>query len=164
MAWNPVREVKERIVMLEGQSSWNHLTDRILGACFAVHSELGAGLLESVYDDALALELTERGLCYSRQELVPVRYRGQRVGDPFRLDFWVEGKVIIELKAVEAIHPIHRAQLITYLKLTKSPIGLLINFHVPRLKEGIERMMNTRATGGTNPRTDSHFDRSDLTP
>lgn len=133
--------------MLEGRSSWNHLTEQIIGACFAVHSELGAGLLESVYDDALNLEMTIRGLKFSRQELVPVLYRGQRIGGPFRLDFLVEGTVIVELKAVETVHPIHRAQLITYLKLTKSPIGLLINFHVPHLKDGIERMMNTRTPG-----------------
>ncbi len=130
--------------MLEGSSHWNALTAKILEACFAVHSELGAGLLESVYEDALAMEFTERGLEFRRQEPIPVLYHGRLIGDPFRLDFRVAGFVIVEIKAVDAIHPIHRAQLITYLKLTKSPVGLLINFHVPRLKDGIERIMNTR--------------------
>ena len=120
---------------------WSPLTKAVVGACFEVHKQLGPGLLESVYDDALAIELAERGMMYERQYPVPVVYKGRIAGDPFRIDFFVSRCVILEIKAVEKIHPIHIAQTLTYLKLTKAPIGFLVNFHEPLLKDGIRRLL-----------------------
>ena len=130
--------------MLIEDKEWNPITKKILDACFEVHKELGPGLLESVYEDALSLEFARQELEYQRQTPVPVIYKGQLVGDPFRPDFLVEELVIVEIKAVERIHPVHEAQLLTYLHLIKSPVGLLVNFHSPLLKEGIKRFLNPR--------------------
>ena len=130
-------------MLIEGHE-WNPITKRILDACFEVHHEIGPGLLESVYDDALALEFTRQNLNYLRQTPVSVVYKGQLVGDPFRPDYLVEGLVIVELKAVERLHPVHEAQLLTYLHLVQSPVGLLINFHSPLLQQGIKRFLNPR--------------------
>jgi len=107
----------------------------------AVHRELGPGLLESAYEACLAYELAELGLTVERQKALPVEYRGVKVDCGYRIDLLVERKVIIELKAVERLEPIHRAQLLSYLKLSGCKVGLLINFNVKVLKNGIRRLV-----------------------
>lgn len=120
----------------------SELTHQIIGACMAVHRELGPGLLESVYEECLGMALDEAGLPFSRQIPIPVCFRGRRIEQGFRCDMLVDRCVIVEIKAVERIMPVHKAQVLTYLKLTGCPIGLLINFHVAVLKDGISRLVN----------------------
>ncbi|MBE9542827.1 MAG: GxxExxY protein [Proteobacteria bacterium] len=120
----------------------NKITEIIIGAAMAVHRELGPGLLESAYEACLAYELPDRGLSVERQKALPVRYRGVNVDCGYRIDLLVEGKVIVELKAVERLEAIHKAQLISYLKLSGCKVGLLINFNVKVLKDGIRRLVN----------------------
>lgn len=115
------------------------LTEKIIGAAIEVHKVLGPGLLESTYEAALALELGLRGLKYESQKEMPVNYKGFLIEVGYRLDLLVENEVILELKAVEELNPVHEAQLITYLKLSGHRIGFLINFNVPLLKDGIFR-------------------------
>lgn len=117
------------------------LTDQIIGAAIQVHRILGPGLLESTYGTCLARELALRNVPFEQEKALPVEYKGVRVDCGYRLDFVVAGKVVVELKAVDAIHAVHEAQLLTYLKLTGCRVGLLINFNVPRLKDGIKRMV-----------------------
>ncbi|MCG3206561.1 MAG: hypothetical protein FOGNACKC_00160 [Anaerolineae bacterium] len=117
----------------------NDLTGQIIGAVIEVHRELGPGLLESAYQACLERELSLCKLNFEREKSLPVNYKGIRLDCGYRLDFIVENKVVVELKAVEAIQPVHEAQLITYLKLTGCRVGLLINFNVPILKKGIIR-------------------------
>jgi GxxExxY protein len=106
-----------------------------------VHRELGPGLLESAYQVCLAREFSLRGLPYEREKPLPLEYKGVQVDCGYRLDFLVAGKVVVELKTVDTIHKVHEAQLLTYLKLTNCKVGLLINFNVPVLKNGIKRMV-----------------------
>ncbi|MDD2762502.1 MAG: GxxExxY protein [Opitutaceae bacterium] len=113
----------------------NELSRRVLGLCLEVHRELGPGLLESAY------EFTQSGLAYERQREMPLLYKGVKLDCGYRLDFIVEGKLILELKAVSELLPIHHAQLLTYLKLEQRSLGLLINFNVPVLKDGIRRVV-----------------------
>jgi len=113
----------------------NRLTARIIGVCIDVHSELGPGLLESVYEECLCLALDAASIGYVRQGSVPVVFRGRAIDQGFRFDLLVEREVIVEIKAVEQIMSIHKAQVLTYLKLTGVPLGLLVNFHVPVLKD-----------------------------
>ncbi len=115
------------------------LTEQIIAAAIEVHRHLGPGLLEATYQACLAQEFKLRGLSFEQEKPLPVEYKGVKVDCGYRLDFIVAGKVIIELKAVDEIHPVHEAQLLTYLKLTDCRVGLLINFNVPVLKEGIKR-------------------------
>ena len=115
------------------------LTHRIIGAAIAVHRELGPGLLESTYEACLAYELSSSGLAVQRQLLLTVQYRDQQLDAGYRIDLLVERQVIIELKAVDAVLPIHEAQLMTYLRLSGYKTGLLINFNVTRLTDGITR-------------------------
>lgn len=115
------------------------LTDKIIGAAIEVHRQLGPGLLESVYQACLAQELRLRGIAFQREQPLPVKYKGIDVDCGFRLDFIVEDKVVVELKAVEQVHEVHVAQLLTYLKLTGCRVGFIINFNVPVLKKGIIR-------------------------
>ena len=117
------------------------LTHRIIGAAMSVHSELGPGLLESVYLNALCVEPDEQGIRYRAEQPVDVIYRGRHVSHLYA-DIIVEGKVIIELKSVEKLAPIHTAQLITYLKSTGVRTGLLINSNVRHLRDGIKRLAN----------------------
>lgn len=119
----------------------NDLTGQIIGAAIEVHKALGPGLLESVYEECLCHELGLRQIRYKRQEALPVIYKGVRVDCGYRIDLLVENLVILELKYVERTEPIHDAQLLTYLKLTGLRLGLLINFNVPVLKEGIKRLI-----------------------
>ena len=120
----------------------NEITGQIIDAAIKVHIGLGPGLLESVYEACLAYELSLRNLRTERQVLLPVRYGEITVDAGLRLDLLVEDTVIVELKAVETLLPIHSAQLLTYLKLGNYSLGLLINFNVVRLKEGIKRLVN----------------------
>ncbi len=111
-------------------------------AAFAVHSELGPGLLESAYEACFARELELRGIKYQRQLPVPLNYKGKLIEVGFRADLVMEGKLLIELKAVEQVIPVHKAQVITYLKIMKLPLGLLINFNEVLIKDGIRRVLN----------------------
>jgi GxxExxY protein len=120
----------------------NELTFQINGAAMEVHRELGVGLLESVYEAALCQELLDRGLAFERQVPVVVTYKGKLLECGFRADLIVGGQVIVELKAVEQLQPLHEAQLLNYLKLARLQVGLLINFNVPVLKNGIRRIVN----------------------
>ncbi len=118
----------------------NSLTDAIIGAAITVHRELGPGLLESVYEKCLALELTQSGIQVVAQKEIPLTYKGLNLESGFRADLIVENKVLVELKAVDQLLPIHTAQVLTYLKLTGLQTALLINFNVPLLKNGIKRL------------------------
>ena len=112
----------------------------VVDSALAVHKELGPGLIEPVYERCLCHELTSRGLRFQSQLSLPIVYRGIELDAALRLDLLVEDLVIVELKAVETLIPLCEAQLLTYLKLTKKRLGLLINFNVPRLKDGIKRL------------------------
>ena len=115
------------------------LTRLIIGAAIEVHRVLGPGLLESVYEECLCYELSLRGLRFQRQVPLPVVYKQIKLDCGFRMDVVVEDAVILEIKSVDAIHPVHEAQLLTYLKLSGKRVGLMINFNVPVLKDGITR-------------------------
>ena len=118
------------------------VSSSIIGAAIEVHRALGPGLLEAAYESCLAFELAERGHFVERQKAVPVEYKSVRVEAGFRIDLLVDEKIIVELKAVESILPVHRAQLMTYLKLTGLRVGLLMNFNVNILKQGLHRVVN----------------------
>jgi len=120
----------------------NDVTEAIIGAAICVHKELGPGLLESAYEACLDYELTERKLKFERQKSLPVIYRGVELDCGYRIDLLVENQVVVELKAVETLEPIHEAQMLSYLKLSKCKVGLLINFNVKVLKDGIHRFVN----------------------
>jgi GxxExxY protein len=120
----------------------NKITYEIIGAALKVHSKLGPGLLESVYEHALALELRKSGHTIRCQVGIPVDYDEIRFDIGFRLDILVDDLVIVEIKSVEALHDVHHKQLLTYLKLTGKRLGLLINFNSPRLKDSIVRIIN----------------------
>ena len=116
-----------------------HLTESIIGAAIEVHRELGPGLLESIYEECLCHELHLRGLRFQRQVELPVTYKGLKLDCGYKLDVVVEEQVVLELKSIEQILPIHHAQLLTYLRLSGKRIGLLMNFNVTVLKNGIVR-------------------------
>ena len=118
----------------------NKLTSEVIGAAIEVHKILGPGLLESAYEECLCHEFGLRAMPYERQKALPIEYKGVRLDCGYRLDVVVANMLILELKACESIEPIHEAQLLTYLKLTGIKIGLLFNFNVPVLKEGIKRL------------------------
>ena len=120
----------------------NEIATEIVDAAFRIHTMLGPGLLESVYDAVLAHELGRRGFRFVRQQPIPVVYEGFRIEAGFRADLIVEDKVIVEIKSVEIIHPVHRKQLLTYLRLADKRLGLLINFNVALIKDGIVRVVN----------------------
>lgn len=120
----------------------NEISSLVIKAAIAVHRALGPGLLESVYQVCLLAELKSMGLRVQEQVAVPIVYRGERLANDLRIDLLVEERVIIEIKAVEELHPIHIAQLLTYLKLTNKKLGLLINFNTTKLIDGLERVMN----------------------
>lgn len=120
----------------------NQISGTIIDSAVAVHSALGPGLLESAYEACLLYELRKRGLRAESQVPLPVVYEEIRLEAGYRLDLLVENSVVVELKACEAIAPVHRVQLLSYLKLSKKPLGLILNFHVALMKEGIVRMRN----------------------
>jgi GxxExxY protein len=117
----------------------NEITERVIGAAIEVHRALGPGLLESAYEECLAHELTLRAVTFERQRALPVQYKGVALDCGYRLDLLVENAVVVEIKAVSEIEPVHEAQLLTYLRLGGWQVGLLINFNVPVLKNGIRR-------------------------
>ena len=123
------------------KKNFDKITEMIIGGAIAVHRALGPGLLESAYEVCLGFELVDRGLSVERQKALPVKYRGVNLDCGYRIDLLVERIIIIELKAVEKIDPIHRAQLLSYLKLSDCKLGLLINFNVRMLKNGIHRIV-----------------------
>ncbi|WP_199175990.1 GxxExxY protein [Telmatospirillum siberiense] len=125
---------------MEPSSAHDFVSREIVDSAFAVHKALGPGLLESVYEQCLAYELGTRGFAVARQVVSPVIYRDIRIDGSFRIDMIVNDLIIVEIKATERLAAIHQAQLLTYLKLSKRRLGLLINFNVPRLKDGIRRM------------------------
>jgi len=114
----------------------------VVDAAFEVHTELGPGLLETAYESCFAHELALRGIAYQRQLPVPLNYKGKLIEVGFRADIVVGGKLLIELKAVEQLAPVHKAQVVTYLKLMRLPLGLLINFNEVLIKNGIRRILN----------------------
>ena len=116
------------------------ITEKIISCAIEVHSSLGPGLLENLYEEALEHELKSRGIAYKRQKELEIKYKGDPIGN-YRLDYLIENKVIVELKCVEAIKGIHVAQVLTYLKAENLRVGLLINFNVDKLKEGIRRVI-----------------------
>ena len=117
------------------------LTGKVIGAAIEVHRGLGPGLLESAYEECLCHELNLAGLGFQRQVPLPVVYKGVRLDCGYRLDVVVEGQVVVELKTVERLMPIHEAQLLTYLRLAQIHTGLLLNFNIPVLRDGIKRMV-----------------------
>ena len=120
----------------------NKITGSIIDSAMKVHTALGPGLLESAYEACLKHELISKNIHVLNQVILPIKYHGVEIEAGYRLDLLVEDEVIVELKAVDKIHPIHEAQLLSYLKLANKKIGLLINFNVPRLKYGIKRIIN----------------------
>lgn len=117
------------------------LTREVIGAAIEVHRLMGPGLLESVFQDCMDQEMRLRGLEFAAQARLPLLYKGVEVGDGFVLDFHFGGRLVVELKAVERLLPIFEAQLLTYMRLSKTPVGLLLNFNVPVMKDGIKRMV-----------------------
>jgi GxxExxY protein len=124
------------------EQNLNDVTETVIGAAISVHKELGPGLLESAYEACLVYELAERKLKIERQKGLPVVYRGVHLDCGYRIDLLVENQVVVEIKAVERLEPIHEAQLLSYLKLSGCEVGLLINFNVKVLKAGIRRFVN----------------------
>ncbi|MES2591844.1 MAG: GxxExxY protein [Bacteroidota bacterium] len=120
----------------------NEISYRIIGVAIELHKNLGPGLLESVYENALAYDLRESGLEVKQQIPMPLIYKEVRLDNGYRLDLLVENKVIIEIKSIEMVAPVHFSQTLTYLKLSKLKLGLLINFNSDKLKEGIHRIVN----------------------
>jgi len=117
------------------------LTTQIIGAAIAVHKYWGPGLYEEIYERSLCQELTLRSIPHVSQLRIPLVYKGHAVGDDLRLDVWIDRKVVVECKALAGFLPVHEAQLLTYMRLTKSRVGLLINFNVAALKHGLRRMV-----------------------
>ena len=121
----------------------NEITSKVIKAALTVHSELGPGLLESAYQECLCIELEDMNLNVQKEVLVPVKYKGREITqEGFRIDLLVEDVVVVELKSVEEVKPVHKKQLLTYLRLTGKTVGLLINFNANLLKEGIIRVVN----------------------
>jgi GxxExxY protein len=125
----------------------NALSYRIIAAAIDVHSTIGPGLLESVYRACIMHELRACGLSVAAEQLLPIYYKGLVLDGSYRIDLMVNDNVILELKAVEHVLPVHHAQLLSYLRLTNKSLGLLINFNVPRLVDGVHRVVNSPRTG-----------------
>jgi GxxExxY protein len=128
--------------LMKADMDENAIAKEIVDAAFRIHTTLGPGLLESVYNAVLALELGRRGLRTSQQQSIPVIYENIRIDTGFRADLVVEDKVIVEIKSVDLIAPVHKKQLLTYLRLADKRLGLLINFNVALIKDGITRIVN----------------------
>lgn len=129
--------------VIEPSAAENSVARQIVDAALMVHSTLGPGLLESVYEQCLACELEARGLSVKRQVVVPVNYRSVKIDAGFRMGLVINQSIVVEIKANEKIVPVHKAQLLTYLKLSGHRLGLLMNFNVPRLREGLHRVVLT---------------------
>jgi GxxExxY protein len=135
-------ESTESTESTEMKSNINEITDVIIGAAIAVHKELGPGLLESAYEACLTFELADQKVKIERRKGLPIKYRGVQLDCGYRIDLLVEDKVVVELRAVQRLEPIHEAQLLSYLKLSGCKVGLLINFNVKVLKDGIRRLVH----------------------
>ena len=137
---------KSRTEIAEGaeitQSGGNALTERIIGAAIEVHRHLGPGLLESAYEECLCYELSRMGIAFKRQVPLPIRYKEILLDCGHKMDLLVADSVIVEIKAIESLMPVHTAQILTYLKSSGCAIGLLINFNVPVLTKGLKRIVN----------------------
>lgn len=129
-------------------SEFSEITRLILAGAIEVHRALGPGLLESIYMPCLHYELTARKLRFVAQRPIPIVYKGMAIEACYRVDLIVEDVIVVEVKSVAAILPVHEAQLLTYMKLTKCPVGQLINFNVPKLMDGVKRRLNPRAGNG----------------
>jgi GxxExxY protein len=127
---------------LHDPAALNVMSRQIIAAGIEIHSTLGPGLLESVYRTCMIHEMRACGMNVAAEQLVPIHYKNVVLDGSYRIDVLVNDSIILELKAVEQILPVHRAQLLSYLRLTNKPLGLLINFHVPRLVDGVRRMVN----------------------
>jgi len=123
----------------------------VVNTAFVLHQEVGPGLLESVYEAILASMLTGQGLYVERQKLVPIYYRGLVLDEGFRLDLLIDGQLVVELKSVEKLLPVHLKQLLTYLRLMNLPLGLLINFGAPLLRDGLKRVVNNLQNSASSP-------------
>jgi GxxExxY protein len=126
--------------MLTKEDPLEDLTEKIIGCAIEVHRELGPGLLESIYKECLMMELVAACLTFEEESPVAVLYKGRTLAQRFRLDLVVERKVVVEIKAVDRVHPAHLAQVVSYLKLTGFPAGLLLNFNMPTLRAGMKRL------------------------
>lgn len=126
---------------MNSENQWNQITDKIIGSCIRIHKTIGPGLLESAYEACLAYELSAQGLFVERQKGLPLVYGEMRIDCAYRLDLLIERLVVVEIKSVDALCLIHQAQLISYLKLSKCRVGLLINFNVDVLRKGIRRVV-----------------------
>lgn len=124
-----------------GDFSLNEISGNVVDCAFRVHKNLGPGLLESIYEDALCYEFKKRGIQHERQKALKVPYDDTFLDTLFRLDLIVEGKIVVELKCVDKLSPVHEAQILTYLKITKLKLGLLFNFNTPLIKDGIRRII-----------------------
>jgi len=120
----------------------NEIATIIVNTAFNIHSDLGPGLFESVYERILQVELTKRGLVVANQKPIPIVYHGVHFKAGFRCDLLVQNKVIVEVKSIETLHPVHKKQVLTYLRFADKRLGLLINFNVPLIKDGIVRLVN----------------------
>jgi GxxExxY protein len=128
--------------MAFNENVYNALTEKIIKCCIDVHKELGPGLMESIYEVCLIEELKENGFKVQNQVELPVYFKGKKLNKNFIVDLIVEDEIIVELKSIEIILPVHEAQLVSYLKLSNKKLGLLINFNVPLLTQGIKRKIN----------------------
>ena len=129
----------------------NWLSEKVIGCAIEVHRQLGPGLLESVYEESLCYELAAEGLSFVRQKQVPIAYKSRSLSTPLRLDLLVEELLILEIKAKDEIHPIDKQQLLTYLRLCNLQLGLLINFNVTKLVNGISRVVNKLPENSPRP-------------
>ena len=130
---------------------FDRLSNVIIGAGILIHKTVGPGLLESAYEACMAFELTSQGIQTERQKPLPLQYKGVRLDCGYRLDMLIEGKIILEIKAVAKLDPIHDAQMLTYLRLTECPIGLILNFNVVKFKDGIKRVVNGYVSESSRP-------------
>ncbi|MFA5263631.1 MAG: GxxExxY protein [Opitutaceae bacterium] len=131
--------------MKEGRrEGGDELTKRIIGAAMKVHTSLGPGLLESAYEACLCFELQKAGIKVERQKKLPIIYEELRLEEGYRIDILVDGQIVVELKAISKLEPVHEAQLLSYLRLSNCKLGLLLNFHVAHMRDGIRRVINSR--------------------
>ena len=150
MKGNSRTENAERAEEAERLRDFNGITHGIIAAAIEVHRHLGPGLLESAYQECVCYELSQMGLSFTREVRLPLSYKGLQLDCNYRIDLLVEDAIVVELKSVEQILPIHSAQLLTYLKASHKQIGLLINFNVPVLKDGVKRMVHKYSEPNTS--------------
>jgi GxxExxY protein len=141
----------------------NEITEKIIGAAIEVHRHLGPGLLESAYEECFCYELRQMGIAFERQVRLPIQYKGLRIESAHKMDVVVEDSVVVEIKATDGIAPVHCAQLLTYLKFFGKRVGLVINFNVPVLKDGLKRVVNHYAGPGLPSRDSAATTLDELT-